>query len=88
MLAFDKMKIQESLVFNENTGQMLRFVDIGDINAKLQSFEAKLLDKEEHPPEVATRVISLCVRGIFTRLEYPICQFATICKYTIVLIKI
>ena len=29
VLAFDEMKIQESLVFNENTGQMLGFVDIG-----------------------------------------------------------
>ena len=74
-LVFDEMKIQEGLVFDKENGSIVGFVDTGDMNAKLKSFEAQVTSKEVQEKEVATHMLALYVRGIFLKLEYPIAQF-------------
>ena len=75
-LIFDEMKIQESLVFEKESGNIIGFINTGDMNSKLKSFEAQIKDKAQEN-EVATHMLALCVRGIFLKLEYPLAQFPT-----------
>ena len=37
------MKIQEGFVFDSASGHMIGFVDMGDLNSMLQSFEANMI---------------------------------------------
>ena len=76
MLVFDEMKICEDLVFDTESGTVIGYVDTGDINLKLKDFEARVKGKT-HESEVATHMLTLYVRGIFTNLGYPLAQFPT-----------
>jgi hypothetical protein len=76
VLSFDEMKIKEGLVFDRESNQIIGYVDTGDINSKLKSFEASI-NKGSGKEDVATHMLALCIRGIFKKLEYPIAQFPT-----------
>lgn len=76
VLGFDEMKIREGLVFDNATGNIIGYVDTGDINKKLKSFEEQLKG-EESDQEIATHMLTVCVRGIFFKLDYPLGQFST-----------
>ena len=80
VIAFDEMKIREGLVFDNVTGSMIGYVDTGNINSMLKSFEAQVKGEDEPKQEVATHMLAVCVRGIFMKLDYPLGQFATTCK--------
>ena len=67
VLVFDEMKIHEDLVFDVQSGNIIGYVDTGDINSKLKHFEAHVTGKT-HDNEVATHMLALYVRGIFTNL--------------------
>ena len=71
----DEVKIKGDLVFSKSTGQIIGFVDIGDFNNKLSDFEKKCEGKGEDP-EVATHVLVLMVRGLFSKLAFPFAHFA------------
>jgi hypothetical protein len=75
VLIFDEMRIQESLVFDKSGGNIVGYVDVGDMNSHLKKFETKL--EEDEARSVATHMLVLYVRGIMTKLEYPIAQFPT-----------
>ena len=80
MLIFDEMKIREDLIFDKTNGQITGFVDYGDSN--LNSRFAKLKKECQHQlnineTSVATHMLTLLVRGIFIKLEFPFAQFAT-----------
>ena len=80
VLVFDEMKIQESLVFDSKSGNIIGYVDVGDMNMQLKNFEANLEEKAQEK-EVATHMLMLYVRGIFTKMEYPLAQFPTTGTY-------
>ena len=82
VLIFDEMKIREDLVFDKTTGQITGFVDYGESN--LNSRFAKLKKECQHhqrlnldETSVATHMLTLMVRGIYVKLEFPFAQFAT-----------
>jgi hypothetical protein len=75
--SFDEMKIQEGLVFDNNTGNMIGFVDTRWMNTMLTEVEASMKG-ESVTKNVATHMLAVCIRGIFMKLEYPLGQFATI----------
>uniref|UniRef100_A0A1X7TG45 Uncharacterized protein n=1 Tax=Amphimedon queenslandica TaxID=400682 RepID=A0A1X7TG45_AMPQE len=77
VLAFDEMKIREGLVFDNVTGNMIGYVDTGNMNNMLKSFEASVKGEDEPKQDVATHMLAVCVRGIFVKLDYPLGQFAT-----------
>jgi hypothetical protein len=56
-----------------NSVNLLTLLYIGDINTKFKSFEGSISEKEE-VKDVATVI---CVRGIFTKLDYTVGQFPT-----------
>ena len=76
VLVFDEMKVQENLVFDNDSGNIIGYVNVGDINSMLKSFESQLKD-EAPEKEVATHMLVLYVRGIFLKMEYPLAQFST-----------
>ena len=77
VLIFDEMKIQEDLVFDK-TGQRLHgFVNLGDINNDLQSLESEVSLSATSSSRIATHMLTLMVRGIFFKIEFPYANFPT-----------
>jgi hypothetical protein len=58
-------------VFDRFSFQIIGFVNLGAVDQHLTSLE--------HPsiPEVATRVLTLMVRGIFYSMNFPLANFTT-----------
>ena len=71
-LLVDEMKVEEGLVYNKTTGEIVGFTSLGDINEQLQRLE----QGGEHPP-VAKYILVLMVRGIMFKLEFPYAHFGT-----------
>ena len=71
-LLIDEMKIKENLVYNKVSGEIVGFVNIGDINQQLLNLE----QDKGHPP-VAKYVFVLMVRGLLFHLKCPYAHFAT-----------
>ncbi|XP_066926644.1 uncharacterized protein [Clytia hemisphaerica] len=69
------MKISAGLVYNKHTGRIVGFTDLGEINNELKDFEVSVNEESTVRP-TATHVLTLMVRGIDFRLNYPIAYFA------------
>lgn len=69
------MKISEDLVYDKTGVYLHGFVNLGDVNQQLMNLERNI-DKNE-PAVLATHMLTLMVRGIFTNLEYPYVSFPT-----------
>ena len=74
ILTLDEMKIKEDIVYDKNTGEMTGFINLGDINNAIQDLQHD--NATSHPP-VATHLLTLMVRGVFIKLEYPFAHFGT-----------
>ena len=57
------MKIQEGFVFDSASGHIIGFVDMGDLNSMLQSFETNMIGQTEECGY--TYVSYLCQRNIY-----------------------
>ena len=68
-VSFDEMKIQENLVFDKNTDELVGFVDIGDPDLNFASFEEK--------DTIAKYVFTFYIRGIGSDLKFSLAYFAT-----------
>ena len=66
------MKITEGLVYSKQSGNVIGFTGLGDINDHL----ARLEKGYEHP-SVATHVLVLMICGVFFKLEFPYAHFGT-----------
>ncbi len=77
VLILDEMKIQEDLVFDKTGQQLHGFVNMGDVNNDLQSLESVVNDDTTPSGSIATHVLTLMVRGIFIKLEFPYANFPT-----------
>ena len=69
---FDEVKVKEGLVFNKHSGQIIGFVDIGDINNEIEKLEETI----NKPPELAKSMLVFMIRELFTDLCYPYAQFS------------
>lgn len=77
-LAFDEMKIKEGLVYNKYADQLVGFVALDDVSDHLLEFERLCQsDSTLQKPELASHMLVLLVRGIFTSLKFPLAQFPT-----------
>lgn len=75
VLVFDEMKIREDLVYDKTGDHLHGFVNLGDVNNQLLELE-KNIDKDPHE-QLATEMLTLMVRGIFFKLEFPYASFPT-----------
>ena len=77
ILTFDEMHIRADLVYenSKNTGELVGFCDIGDINNYLHRVERSL---EENPkPELAKTMLVFMIRRLFgIALQFPYAQFS------------
>ena len=71
-LILDEMKIKEGLIYNKHSGEMIGFTRLGEVNDELMRLE----NGEGHPP-IASHVLTLMVRGLLFKLEFPYAHFAT-----------
>ena len=62
MLSFDEMKIQEHLVYDKYTGNLVGYVDLGDPIINYSSFE--------NPDELASHVMVFYIRGLASDTRY------------------
>ena len=72
VLLIDEMKVKEGLVFNKHTDEIVGFTSLGDINDDLIR-----LEQEDGQPEVAKQLLTLIVRGIMFKLNFPYAHFAS-----------
>ncbi len=71
------MKIQEDLVFDKTGHQLLGFVNLGDVNSDLKALETQINDDTATSENIATHVLTLMIRGIFIKFEFPYASFPT-----------
>lgn len=77
MLLIDEMHIREGLVYNKHTGELVGFVDLGDINNHLTKVEKSLNGSSpQHALEpLAKSMLVLMVRGLLSAFQFPYAQF-------------
>ena len=63
------MKIQENLVWDKHTGELIGYVDLGDTELYYAS-----LQKVD---EIATHVLSFLIRSIVNPFKFSLANFAT-----------
>ena len=66
--------IKEGLVFDET--EVVGFVEMGDIRTRLADLERECSTNQQHPP-IATHMLVLMVKGVFTGLRFPYAHFPT-----------
>ena len=79
-VAFDEIRIKDSLVYDKHNSRIIGFVDVGAVNNDLLSFEQSVNNSSENEilsSTVAKYMLVIMVRGIFIPLKYPYAQFST-----------
>ena len=69
VLLFDEMKIMSNLVFDKVTGELIRYLDLGDPDINFA-----VLDKVD---DIAAHALVFFVRGVCTELKFSLAYFAT-----------
>ena len=73
MLLHDEIKIKSDLVHCKHTRQLIGFANLGQANNALVDVEKQLEDEYTNGiPDIASYMLVFMVRGITTRLEYPL----------------
>lgn len=70
-LLFDEMHIKDGLVFNKNTGNLVGFVELGDINDAFIRYS----NSETNELPLAKSVLFIMIRGLASNLIFPYAQF-------------
>lgn len=68
-ILFDEMKVQEDLVWEKHTGELIGFVDLGDVNVNYGTFK--------NVEDLATHVLVFLIKSIVNPLSYSFATFAT-----------
>ena len=68
-ILIDEMKVQEDLVWNKSTGELIGFVDLGDEQVNESLFEDRQI--------LATHIIVFMVKNIKNPLSFSFANFAT-----------
>jgi len=70
------MKIKESIAYNKHTGEMIGFVNLGDINNTTCDLQRELNNTSDHP-SITSHLLTLMVQGVFFNLDFPLVHFGT-----------
>ncbi len=69
VLSIDEVKIQENLVYDKHSGELIGFVDLGDTELNYSCFN--------DVKQLATHALVYYVRGLASDLKFSIAYFAT-----------
>ena len=75
VLLMDEMFVKESLVYNKDTGKMIGFTDLGDVNNSLIKLEHALSSDDKQEPPLARTLMVFMVRVICFDIENGIGSF-------------
>ena len=73
VIIFDEMKVRESLVFDKHSTSVIGFASLGDLNDQFKQLEQSNSDH----PTIATHLLAVMVRGVFSSLRFPYAHFPT-----------
>lgn len=68
-ILFDEMKVQEDLVWDKNTGELIGFVDLGDADLNESTFK--------NTETLASHIFVFLVKDVKNPLSYSFANFAT-----------
>ena len=68
-VTFDEMKIQENIVWDKHSGELIGFFDLGDININYATLE--------NVQKLATQVLVFLVKSVMNPLSYSFATLAT-----------
>lgn len=74
VLLLDELKVKESLVYDKSSCKVIGFVELDDINLEISKLESS---SGSTLPPVATHLLTIMVRGLFTSLKFPYAHFPT-----------
>ncbi len=79
ILVIDEMKVQEDLVYDKTGNNLLGFVNLGNVNSEIEMLEGQLRNDILDPPceNIANHMLTLMVRGLFMKMEFPYANFPT-----------
>ena len=69
VLLFDEIKLQEQLVWDKHTGELIGFVDLGDVDVNFA-----ILKKTD---EIATHMLVIMIRSLVNPFKFSFANFAT-----------
>ena len=69
ILVMDEMKIQENLVWDKNSGELIGYVDLGDVDVNYSALQK--------PNTLASHVLVFLLRSIVNRFKFSLANFAT-----------
>ena len=76
VLLLDEMYIREDLVYEKQTGKLIGFTNLGEINNHLLAFEHEVeADTTDDVEKLAKTMLVVMVKGLFSPLRYPYAQF-------------
>ena len=75
-MVLDELKVKENLVYDQHEEEVVGFVSMNDLDNQLAQFERDCCADVQHPT-IASHMLVLMVRGIFTSLRFPYAHFAT-----------
>jgi len=74
LIVLDEIKVKESLVYDKHTAKVIGFVELDNIDEYISRMEQS---NGNYKPPIATHVLTLMVRGIFTSCRFPYAHFPT-----------
>lgn len=81
LMLLDEMYIKKDLVYNKISGELVGFVNLGDTNMDLLAFERAITSESPADEDsianepLASTMLGIMVRGLFTRLQFPYAYF-------------
>ena len=76
VLLMDEMKIHSGLVFNKNSGQLVGFTDLGEVNEDLDNLAATLMCESPVVPKLAEQMLVFMVRPLLKpSYTFPVAQY-------------
>lgn len=73
----DEMHVKEDLIYNKHSGELIGFMNLGDINNHFINLQRAAEEgKSEKIQPLAKSLLVIMVRGLFSSLQFPYAQFA------------
>ena len=72
----DEMHVKQGLVYDKNTGDLIGYCNLGDINNHLTQLERQYSNKTQST-NLATTIMVLMIRGLFNSFTFPYASFPT-----------
>lgn len=73
----DEMYIKEGLIYNKHSGDLVGYCDLGEINNHLLRLEHEYQTVQVGKSQLASTMMVLMVRSLFTNFTFPYACFAT-----------